>query len=279
MNRSPFAGGRSPGRGLFVTGTDTGVGKTVVACGLAAWCRLAGLDVGVMKPVATGGRWVRLPAGRTGGDGTSRLVSDDAIRLARAAGAMDDWALINPVCFEEPVAPWTAARRGRTAIRLERVQQAYRVLAERHDVLIVEGIGGLLVPLAAETTVADMAARMGLPLLIVARPGLGTLNHTLLTVRVAEQLRLSCAGVVINHAAPAPAQPMARLAERTNPTILKLLTRVEGIAPFRRGLFRGGSPIPARLAHWAAASLNPSLLHWMRDGRSVQSVDTIGRLW
>ena len=120
-----------PPRGFFITGTDTGVGKTVVACGLAAWCRAQGLNVGVMKPVATGGRWVRQA-------GTKRLVSDDAVRLARAAGTADDWALINPVCFEEPLAPWTAARRLHTSIRLQRVHEAYRILARSSQHVVPE---------------------------------------------------------------------------------------------------------------------------------------------
>ena len=247
-----------PPQGVFITGTDTGVGKTVVACGLAAWCRAQGLDVGVMKPVATGGRWVRQAGG------AKRLVSDDAVRLARAAGTDDDWALINPVCFEEPLAPWTAARRLHTSIRLQRVYEAYRILAARHDVLIVEGVGGLLVPLTARTTVADVAKRMGLPLLVVARPGLGTLNHTLLTLQCLRQLKLPCAGVVVNHGMPAARQPMARLAERTNSKILTLLAPLAGIAPFRPGLFRSGRPVRTRLARWAASSMNSSLLKRIR---------------
>ena len=246
-----------PPRGLFITGTDTGVGKTVVACGLAAWCRAQGLDVGVMKPVATGGRWVRQR-------GAARLVSDDAVRLARAARATDDWALINPVCFEEPLAPWTAARRLHTAIRLKRVHEAYRILAARHDVLIVEGVGGLLVPLTARVTIADVAKRMGLPLLVVARPGLGTLNHTLLTLQCLRQLKLPCAGVVVNHGLPASRQPMARLAERTNHEILEILAPLAGVTPFHRGLFRNGAPVPARLVRWVESSLNSSLLRQIR---------------
>ena len=214
-------------RGIFVTGTDTGVGKTVVACAMAAWCRQQGIDVGVMKPVATGGL-----SSSTGGP--ARWVSDDAIRLAQAAGVPPDWSLINPVCFREPLAPWTAARRERTSVRMAPILSAFRALRARHDFLIVEGIGGLLVPLSARTTVADLAKRMGFPLLIVARPGLGTLNHTLLTIRCAQQYRLPILGVLFNEAERPPRDPMAQLAVRTNPDILE---RVSGVPVLGRVSF------------------------------------------
>jgi len=219
-------------RGFFITGTDTGVGKTVVACALAAWYRHRGYDVGVMKPVATGGRWLR--EGSAG-----RWISDDARQLVRAAGVSDPWSLVNPVCFQEPLAPFTAALRARTPIQLRPIVDAFRRLAARHDVLIVEGVGGLLVPLTPTVTVADLARRLGLPLLVVARPGLGTLNHTLLTLHGAKTLGLAVHGIVVNHAQKPPQDAMARLAQQTNSSILRRLTRVPlvGVVPFhaRRG--------------------------------------------
>jgi dethiobiotin synthetase len=234
------------------------VGKTVVACALAAWCRAQGADVGVMKPVATGGR--RLSRG-------ARRVSDDAIRLAAAAGSSDPWALINPVCFEEPLAPWTAARRARRAISLSKLQAAYDALRQRHDVLIVEGVGGLLVPLTVRETVADVARRYRLPLVLVARPGLGTLNHTLLTLSAIRHAHLPCRGVVINaHTRPARTVH-ARLAERTNPEVLRRAgkVRVLGELPYVRGraasaLFGGGRAWRS-LAHWAARHFDAQFLH------------------
>lgn len=216
-------------RGIFVTGTDTGVGKTLIACGLAAWARHRGLDVGVMKPVATGGRWLR--------DGSHRRrVSDDAIQLAQASASHDAWSLINPICFQEPLAPSTAAQRAHTPLHLETVYRAFRILRARHDLLIVEGVGGLLVPLTQRLTVADVAQRLGLPLVLVARPGLGTLNHTFLSLHVIRELRLSFAGVVINHARPTPRDLMARVAERTNPEVVRRFGRVPvlGSLPFRQ---------------------------------------------
>ncbi len=218
---------RPRARGIFVTGTDTGVGKTVVACALAAWCRQRGIDVGVMKPVATGGR--PLVVG-----GWRRWVSDDARALAEAAQVEDPWPLINPVCFREPLAPWTAARRARRPIRLEAILEAFHALSVRHRVLIVEGIGGLLVPLTARTTVADLARRMRLPLLVVTRPTLGTLNHTLLTFQSVRALRLPVLGLIVNSAQPPERDPMARLAQRTNLALLQRLRcrPLVGVIPF-----------------------------------------------
>lgn len=171
---------------LFVTGTDTGVGKTYVACALArAW------RCGVMKPIATGSR-------------------DDARRLRRAAGVRDPLDLINPLFFRAPAAPLVASPR---PIDLSPIWRAFRELRRRHDRLIVEGIGGLLVPITPRFTVLDMARRMRLPLLIVARPDLGTINHTALTVRAARGLPI--AGIIINHARRVRRTLAVRTAART----------------------------------------------------------------
>ncbi len=237
-----------PLRGIFVTGTDTGVGKTMVASALAAWCRRRGVDVGVMKPIATGGR--PLPGG-----GQKRWISDDARQLRRAAGNDDPWSLINPVCFREPLAPWTAALRARTSIRIRAVIEAVHALARRHEFLIVEGIGGLLVPLSARVTVADLARRLDLPVLLVARAGLGTLNHTLLSLRCVQQGGLRAVGVVLNQAKPPAHDPMGRLAERTNPRILRRLVSVPviGPLPFRTSHSHNGRSSTSSLDEWLEA--------------------------
>ncbi len=237
-------------RGIFVTGTDTGVGKTVVACALAAWARVQGVQVGVMKPIATGGVW-------RGG----RWLSEDAIRLVRAAGVRDAWSLINPVCFKEPLAPWTAAVRARRPIPLGRVREAFSTLSTRHEFIVVEGIGGLLVPLTARSSVADVAIEFGLSLLIVARPGLGTLNHTLLTLACARTLGIPVEGVVVNHTAPAPRSADARLAERTNPEILDRWggVRLLGQLPFHASVGSGRASARA-LSRLVERSFNRTFL-------------------
>ena len=202
-------------RGFLVTGTDTGVGKTVVAGGIAAALVRRHLDVGVMKPFATGARRVR-----------GRLVSEDARLLQRAAGVEDPLDLINPICLKPPLAPSLAAEVARKPIQLSRVWSAWRILSGRHSTMIVEGVGGLLVPLITGFTVADLARRLKLPLLVVTRPSLGTLNHTALTVHAARSHGLRIAGLVVNSVLRA----RRGLAERLNPAALEAQTGVPILA-------------------------------------------------
>ncbi len=237
------------GRGLIVTGTDTGVGKTVVAAALAAWARRRGVEIGVMKPVATGGR-----PGRGG------CVSDDARTLARAARAADPWPLVTPVCLEEPLAPWTAARRAHRVIRLAPILAAFRRLAGRHGWVIVEGVGGVLVPLSRRVTVLDLFARLQLPAVVVARPDLGTLNHTLLTLAALRRARVPVAGVLISHARPRPRSRHARVAQRTNAALLPGLAgvRLLGEWPYAPRLL---ARPPERVARWVEAHTDR---RWLR---------------
>ena len=170
--------------GLFVTATDTGVGKTVVTAGLALALAARGHSVGVAKPVQSGAR-ADDPAG-------------DAMLLKRWVGLAEAPGELAPASFAEPLAPLAAARlEGRTVDR-EQVVERVRALAARYELLLVEGAGGLMVPVGETWTVADLALDLGYPLLVVARPGLGTVNHTTLTVLVARQLGLDPAGVVLN---------------------------------------------------------------------------------
>lgn len=174
-------------KGIFVTGTDTGVGKTLVAAGIASLLQDAGLDVGVMKPVATGGRRM-----------SDKLVSDDAVLMMQAAHSQDAYSLVNPICLPSLMAPIVASRVDRMQVEWDAIWSAYKTLRQRHRHLIVEGIGGLLVPIMNRLYVADMAQKMKLPLLIVSRPVLGTINHTLLTIEAARKWRLRIKGVIFN---------------------------------------------------------------------------------
>jgi dethiobiotin synthetase len=171
--------------GLFVTGTDTGVGKTVVACALVRGLRGAGLDVGVMKAVETG----------VGPEGPL-----DATALREAAGGTDTLEEVCPLRFALPAAPNVAARREGETVDLNRARRAFEQLASRHDAVVVEGAGGLLVPITEDVNMADLAAELDLPVVVVARAALGTINHTLLTLCEAERRGLSVAGVVVSHA-------------------------------------------------------------------------------
>ncbi len=170
--------------GLFVTGTDTGVGKTVVACALAEQLRARGVDVGVMKPIETG----------VGSQGPL-----DAIALLEAADVRDPLDLICPVRLALPAAPSVAAEAEHREIDLAAIRTAFDTLRSRHECVIVEGAGGLLVPITNSLTMADLARDRGLPLIVVARGRLGTVNHTLLTLEVAAGRGLAVAGVVISH--------------------------------------------------------------------------------
>jgi len=190
---APAKGGRKKSRGIFITATDTEVGKTVVACALLRALRAKKINAGGMKPVATGAL-----------EDAGHLVSEDALRLWWAAGAEDPFELVSPVVYREPLAPAVAARRARRPVDLKQALAAYRKLAARHDFLVVEGIGGLCVPLDGKNLVIDLAKKMKLPLLIVARWRLGTINHTVLTVRAARAAGLKVLGIVLNEVAETP---------------------------------------------------------------------------
>lgn len=247
--------------GLFVTGTDTGVGKTLVACALAAWYRKQGLRVGVMKPVATGGL-------RRNGC----WVGEDAIWLAQAAGTHLALKWINPVCFKEPIAPWAAAQRVRRRILLRPLLQAFKRVQTPCDFLVVEGIGGLLVPLSATATVADLAKRLRLPLIIVARTGLGTLNHTLLTIQVARQYGLPISAIILNESKPLSKDSLSRAIAKTNRETLMRLSDAPVLGPLPylpRFVQKGSTDL---LAAFSQKHLPVSLLrHWaMLHGVTAQ---------
>jgi len=210
-----------PGRpGLFFTGTDTGVGKTFVTAAVARLLRAQGRDVVVCKPVATGAR-------RVGG----RWLADDTVALAEAAGLAGDWERVTPWAFPDPVAPPLAARRQGAALTLAAVAQAVRDRARPRAALLVEGVGGLLCPLTDEATVADLARDLALPLVVVARRSLGTLNHTLLTLEAARARGLAVAGVVVSETVPPEG-----LADETNVDELRRLgVPVLAVAPHRPG--------------------------------------------
>lgn len=172
-------------RGFFVTGTDTGVGKTVAASAIVRALRAEGLDVGVFKPIETG----------VGDAGPL-----DALALRKAAEVDDALELICPIQFSLPAAPNVAAAHAATSVDLTRIRDAWRVLSARHEVVIVEGAGGLLVPISNDFDMADLAHELALPILLVARTALGTINHTLLSVHEIAARKLAFAGVVLSHA-------------------------------------------------------------------------------
>lgn len=169
--------------GLFVAGTDTEVGKTVVTGGLAAALRVDGLDLGVWKPVQSGGKTEE---------------ERDSYRLRTLSGVADACDEIAPFSFPAPLTPLLAAEAAGVSLSLERIISSGQPLKRRHDALLVEGAGGLAVPLTRNEMMIDLAARLGMPLLLVGRAGLGTINHTLLSVEYARQRGITVAGVILN---------------------------------------------------------------------------------
>ncbi len=178
--------------GYFITGTDTGIGKTFVARAIVAALRRSSVDVGVMKPVESG--CTKLDSG---------LVPADALALKRAAGTNDSIDKINPYRFATPVAPNVAARLEDKEIELSIIKGLYDELSTAHDLMIVEGAGGLLSPVTDRESNADLAVLLDLPLIIIAPSRLGTINHTLLTLSAAKEAKLTILGIILNH----PQQP------------------------------------------------------------------------
>jgi dethiobiotin synthetase len=170
---------RRGGPGLFISGTDTGVGKTWVACRLAEWGHAQGWRMGVLKPAESGG----------GGD---------ARALIRASGSQLPLDLVRPYAFRLPLAPAVAAAAEGRRVALAPIRRAFKSVAARSDWTLVEGAGGLLVPYAPGWDGAGLAKRLGLPVLLVARAGLGTINHSLLSVEAARRRGLTVLGVLLN---------------------------------------------------------------------------------
>ncbi|ADB49996.1 dethiobiotin synthase [Conexibacter woesei] len=179
-------------RGCFVTGTDTGVGKTVVAAAIVAALRARGdASVTAFKPVVTGTD-----------EPPDRDWPPDHVLLARTAGTTPE--AVSPFTFGPAVSPHLAAELARRPLDPRALRAAFATAAARAEIVVAEGVGGLLVPLAADYLVRDFARDAGLPLVIAARPGLGTINHTLLTIDAARAAGLTVAGVAIT---PWPSAP------------------------------------------------------------------------
>ncbi len=210
-------------KGLFVSGTGTEVGKTAVAGGIAWYLRRRGVKVGVFKPLATG----LSPADRDRGRG-------DPGFLSLLAGIREDPALLCPLAFSPPAAPLVAAEAEGREVDLEAVFHAYRRLREKYDFLVVEGVGGLAVPLTREADNASLASLLGLPLLLVSPPGLGAINLSLLAVHYARCRNIPLLGFVTCFTSP----PRGDLAERTNPAVISSLAGIPflGRIPYIPGL-------------------------------------------
>jgi dethiobiotin synthetase len=226
--------------GVFVTGTDTGVGKTVAAAAIACALQASGRRVAVLKPAETG-----LPPNAPG----------DADFVLAALGSDQPPATVRCYRLVAPAAPLVAARAEGVEIAVAPILARFAALRARYETVVVEGAGGLLVPLAAGWSMADLARALALPLVVVARPGLGTLNHTLLTLEAARARGLAVLGVVLS-GWRAPHD----LATRTNPALLTELGQVAllGVLPWDAELSVEAGRL-GRMREWARDALAPAL--------------------
>jgi dethiobiotin synthetase len=201
-------------RGLFITGTDTGVGKTIVACGLVRLLRKRCIDVGVMKPFATGNQIY-----------SRNFKSQDTELLAAAAnvGDMDDD--LNPVYFPIAASPLMASMITKNHVSLKSVLSVFQRIRRRHEFVVVEGIGGIMVPLTNSYLLGDFVKLLGLQLIVVSRPNLGSVNHTLLTVNACKKYGLDIVGIIINRM---PTKP--DIVESMTPQFIRKLTGIPIIA-------------------------------------------------
>ncbi len=208
--------------GFFVTGTDTGVGKTFVAAGIIRAIKAKGISVCPMKPVESGCCMKK-----------GELFPPDAIALLKASGVDETIDVVNPYRFRNPVAPAAASELENVKIEKKKIIAGFKRLSKKYDLMIVEGAGGIMVPVYKRYLFLDLAVDMDLPLLIVSRPGLGTINHTLLTIEAARNRGLNIAGVVINYSK----KQGKDMSEKTNPDMIKRLGKVPllGIVPYSNG--------------------------------------------
>ncbi len=215
-------------KGFFITGTDTGVGKTVIVAALVKGVRFLGYSVCGMKPIETGCKKSKFEVQK------EKLIPSDGMFLREIAGMDDSIDLVTPITFENPLAPMAASDIEGVPVDIDKIQKAYKELSKKYDVVIIEGIGGLLVPVKKDYFVLDLARDFGLSIIVVSRPDLGTLNHTMLTVNYAIKEGLNVAGIIINYTRP----PKDTIDEETNPEILKQISPVPiiGIFPYLKDL-------------------------------------------
>lgn len=204
-------------KSYFVTGTDTGVGKTVVTAALASCLKKRGIDVGVMKPIASG-----FPQ-KIG------FKSSDVTLLRDSSGVKDPEEILNPVFLPIPVAPYDATKILNLSVDMPLVFKKFQELIKNHQMLLVEGIGGIMTPITKNFFVADMIKAMGLETIIVTRSTLGTLNHTIMTFKICQLYQIQVKGIIINYF-----DERGPSSERNAPATIHEITGapILGIVPF-----------------------------------------------
>ena len=203
--------------GIFIIGTDTGVGKTVVTAALAIHLKKPGVSVGVMKPIETG----VVPA---------RDTQSDAGRLRSIIESEEPLGAIRPYSFEQPIAPLAAAQAEGQAINPDTIKRIYRLLSSRYHCMVVEGVGGIRVPITPTISVIDLIKSLRLPVVVVGRSGLGGINHALLTIEALQRCKIPIVALVLNQTQSARSA-VARLQERTTLEILHKQAGVPVLGP------------------------------------------------
>jgi len=236
--------------GLFVTATGTEVGKTVASCAIAAALKRDGHTVGVCKPFASGCRRER-----------DDLVNDDAEALAHFADCRLPLNTINPVRFRKPLAPAVAAEMEGRPIDFEAIARALNEIDPGHDVTLIEGVGGIMVPLTADRTVLDFMAELDFPVVVVTDAKLGTLNHTAMTCELIRRRDIRLAGIVVNRYDPeSPDESVASnpmwLARQNRTKLLATLPAAEGVAP-GKGRLPAAILEAASFTDWRAVAKPP----------------------
>ena len=209
--------------GIFITGTSTGVGKTAIAAGLAWALKKRKIDVGVMKPFATANRVF-----------SRKYRSQDTAILVKASGVSDPDYNLNPFFYSIAASPLVASELKHGApVDIKKAVQHLKKLGRKHHFLIVEGIGGIMVPLTENESVAGFAKRIDLPVVIVSTAKLGTVNHTLLTVMACKKFGLKITGIILNKTSKKPDIVEQKIAE-----VLERLTHIKVLAviPFSQGV-------------------------------------------
>ncbi len=174
-------------KSLFITGTDTDVGKTYITAGLAVVLRKMDVDVGVMKPFAAGS------AQKKG------YKSEDIEILSRAAQVSDPEDLMNPQFFKMAASPYTASKNLKVKVRIKSVLSSFKKLSKLHSMLLVEGMGGIMTPILKNYFVTDLIKEMRIPAVIVTRTRVGTVNHTIMTCKMCEKYKIPIKGIIINN--------------------------------------------------------------------------------
>ena len=206
-------------KSYFITGTDTGVGKTAITAALAACIKKLGIDVGVMKPIATGIQQ------------KSDFKSSDVSILCHACGVDDSEDLVNPIFMPVPSSPYDASKMLNILFNRKIIFEKFEKLKQKHKMLLVEGIGGIMTPLSRDYFVADMIKEMKLETIIVTRSTLGTLNHTMMTVNTCNDYKIPIKGIIINNY-----DEKGSPAEKNSPLTIHEITKIPilGTVPFVR---------------------------------------------